>query len=95
MNQVDLFDVYTPDESLKAYEYDAGESGLGLFETYGRDLKTVLKVANQTPRRVWTLVDGDDGETVWLNGYWVVNRILYAITNEEGNPDETYTVLED
>lgn len=92
---MDLFDKYTPDTNLVAVEYDAGETGLGLFETYGDDLKTVQHVAQNDPRRVWTLVDGDDGSTVWLNGFWRVNRILYAVTNERGEEHEQFTCLDE
>lgn len=94
MQTIDLFDKYTPDTNLEAVEYECGETGLGLFETYGHDLKTVQSVAKTEPRRVWTLVDGDDGSTVWLNGYWNVNRILYAITNECGEENEQFTCVD-
>ena len=57
------------------------------FETYGEELDYVLSVANTEPRRVWTLVDGDDGNLYIVDGYHLVNRINYFITKEplEGN----------
>ena len=64
----------TPDES---------ESWGGLlFETYGDDLALVLSVARKEPRRVWTWVDGDGGSYI-INGYHLVNRIGYFITEVE------------
>lgn len=36
---------------------------------------------------VWTAVDGDDGETVIVNGYHVVNRFAYMVTEVEWTPD--------
>lgn len=49
------------------------------FETYGIELGYVLATADLEPDRVWTLVDGDDG-TYIVNGYHLVNRISYFIT---------------
>ena len=51
-----------------------------LFETYGIELGYVLATADLEPNRVWTLVDGDDG-TYIVNGYHLVNRVAYMITN--------------
>lgn len=94
MTDLDLFDVYEPDTTLTAVEYDGGED-LGLFETYGQDLATVRRIAEIAPARVWTLVDNDNGGTTWLNGYHYVDRILYAVTATDGQPDETFTCLTD
>lgn len=33
--------------------------------------------------RVWTIVEGDDGNLWALTGYHVVNRLHYVITEEE------------
>lgn len=50
------------------------------FETYGEELAYVLSIANTEPARVWTLVDGDDGNLYITNGYHLVNRVNYFIT---------------
>ena len=55
------------------------------FETYGEELDYVLKIANTEPKRVWTLVDGDDGNLYITSGYHLVNRVNYFITK---NPCE-------
>jgi hypothetical protein len=55
------------------------------FETYGEELDFVLKVAYTEPKRIWTLVDGDDGNLYIASGYHLVNRINYFITH---NPCE-------
>lgn len=86
----DLFDSYTLDESIPAVEY--GGECPGMFETYGNDLKTIQSIAEKHPRRVWTLVDGDDGSSMWLNGYRRVNRVLYAVTTTDGQPDEMFEI---
>jgi hypothetical protein len=55
------------------------------FETYGEELDYVLSIANTEPARVWTLVDGDDGNLYITSGYHLVNRVNYFITH---NPCE-------
>jgi hypothetical protein len=47
------------------------------FETYGEDLDFVRA---QDPRCIWTLVDGDDGNLYIVDGYHLVNRINYFVT---------------
>ena len=48
------------------------------FETYGEELDFVRA---QDPSYIWTLVDGDDGNLYIVNGYHLVNRINYFVTN--------------
>ena len=55
------------------------------FETYGDDLEFVLSVYKADPRRVWTLVDGADGNLYIVDGYHLVNRVNYFVTK---NPFE-------
>ena len=55
------------------------------FETYGNDLEFVLSVCKTDPRKVWTLVDGDDGNLYIVDGYHLVNRVNYFVTK---NPFE-------
>lgn len=55
------------------------------FETYGEELDYVLSIANTEPARVWTLVEGDDGNLYITSGYHLVNRLNYFITH---NPCE-------
>lgn len=57
------------------------ESQIGMFETYGNDFQTVLKTYRESPLKVWTMIDGDDGMYL-VNGLHYVNRIYYMITNE-------------
>jgi hypothetical protein len=52
------------------------EGELG-YETYGEELEYVLL---QDDHNIWTEVDGDDGVYI-VNGYAMVNRIKYYITN--------------
>jgi len=68
------------------------EEGRGfMFETYGEELDFVLDAANEDNSRVWTYMDGDDGSTIIVDGYHLVNRIGYFITEQPFNGD-TITV---
>lgn len=84
----DFFSNYTMDTSVQSTEFDPVEQE-GQFETYGEDIKHVLRVAEQHPRRVWTLLDGEEN-VILVNGFHYVNRICYFITNEDGTEGETY-----
>jgi hypothetical protein len=57
------------------------------FETYGEELNYVRSIVDTEPRRVWTLVDGEDGNLYIVDGYHLVNRLNYFITKKplEGN----------
>lgn len=89
--EADFDKRYTYDTSVVSTEFDP-ESQAGMLETYGDDLKLVLKINKKTPMRVWTMVDGDDGMYL-LQGYHLVNRIYYVITNEKAkSEDEEYLI---
>ena len=80
---IDDFDSkYTMYEGAKSEFFD---HEFGRFETFGNDVQEVLKIANgDKPNRVWTAVDCDDGFYL-INGYALVNRVYYMVTNEEGD----------
>ena len=88
LNWEDQFDVwdtkYQPIKNPFTQKQD-GELVEDKFETYGEELDYVLKVAYTEPKRIWTLVDGDDGNLYITSGYHLVNRINYFITH---NPCE-------
>jgi hypothetical protein len=69
------------------------------FETYGDELDYVLNIANTEPRRVWTLVDGDDGNLYIVDGYHLVNRVNYFVTEKplegEGFMEVPYYIFEE
>lgn len=56
-----------------------GEQGGCLFETYGEEFDYVKRF---DPARVWTVVDGDDGDIYIVNGLHHVNRIGYLLSRE-------------
>lgn len=55
-----------------------GEASGCLFETHGEELEFVTR---QDPRKVWTLVDGDDGELYVVSGLHLVNRMGYFVSS--------------
>ena len=70
----DFDEIFEPTKNTKTDEL--------LFETYGTDLDYVLEVAATTPRRVWTLIDSDNGLVI-VSGYHIVNRVNYIITKKD------------
>lgn len=70
--------------------FDDGNGGL-MFETYGEELKFVLFSMVKNPRNVWTYIDGDDNPLI-VEGYHLVNRIGYFITEVPANEGAHYEV---
>lgn len=74
-----------------------------MFETYGDDLAHILSFANPIlkhkgdamRRRVWTLVEDDEGELVIVNGYHLVNRVGYFLTAKPAAKGCEYLVTMD
>lgn len=73
-----------------ASSFDDGNGGV-MFETYGNELDHVLKVANTSPRNVWTYIDGDESPCI-VNGYHLVNRIGYFITKHPATDGLNYEI---
>lgn len=61
-----------------------------MFETYGNE---IALVKNQDPNHIWTYGDGDDGGMYIWNGYSIINRIGYFVTQEPCLPNTTIQVL--
>ena len=66
------------------------EDGNGLmFETYGDEVEFVK---SQSPENIWTYGDGDDGGGYIWNGWHIVNRIGYFITEVPCPPNTTIQI---
>lgn len=63
------------------------EDYLVTFETFGDEYKFVLETNEIDPRRIWTLIDGDEGTYV-VDGWHYVNRICYFVTEEPFEGEE-------
>lgn len=63
-----------------------------MFETYGDELEHVLQVARKTNGLlVWTYIDGEGG-TYIVDGYRLVNRIGYFVTQVPYEEDSVYEI---
>jgi hypothetical protein len=63
-----------------AFSKNPGCDG-SLFETGGRGHAHVLEVHKEKPDCVWTMVEGDNGRWYIVDGYHVVNRVGYLVTD--------------
>ncbi len=84
LTEDDFEEKYTLSEDLPC---DCFSEGSGRFETFGADLETVKAVLATNPKRVWTLVNGDEHDWI-VAGYRVVNRESYIITDEDYESEE-------
>jgi len=81
-------------EQYRPIENTKGDSGFCfdgrymMFESYGSDLAHVLRVTKESPEKVWTIIEGDDGEMYLTNGYHIVNRFGHFITEVEHDGTE-------
>lgn len=77
----ELFDLYEFKENI--YDDNASYDGK-MFETYGDELSYVLSFANHADpeerSKVWTIVEGDNNSICISQGYHLVNRIGYLIS---------------
>ncbi|MCK5236184.1 MAG: hypothetical protein KAR06_04280 [Deltaproteobacteria bacterium] len=80
---------YTPDTSIKSdCLSDDNEGGL---ETFGADYEQVVAITKATPKRVWTVIDGEGDKLYVVAGWHWVDRVQYLITEEEWTDEhETY-----
>lgn len=61
------------------WSVDEGGGGC-LFETYGDEFDFVRRF---DPLRVWTLIDGDDGDLYVVSGLHRVNRVGYLLSRDQ------------
>ena len=78
---------YRPEYNYLSYETPTFNGVM--FETYGDEHAYVEKVS---PYRVWTYVDTEDGGLAIINGYHLVNRIGYFVTDEPWTEDIAVTL---
>ena len=87
MTYDDFIEKYKP---ITNYIDDNASFNGWMFETYGDELEAV-KISH--PNKVWTIVEGDDGEFYVSNGYHYVNRQGYFITEVPYEDDEMFDIL--
>ncbi len=69
--------------------YDKYRPDIRSYETYGADLNYIQSLPESL---VWTMLDGDDGQVLLVNGLSFVNRICYYVTEQPHDPDDTIVV---
>ena len=91
MTEEEWFKTYKPipNHIDKGASFNDGEQGY-MFETYGKELDFVRAADIDY---IWTYGDGDDDGTYVWNGYSIVNRIGYFITEVPCPANTTVQVL--
>lgn len=72
-----------------------------MFETYGKEIKTLLKMAKKFGKsegglngyHVWTVIDGERNKIIITNGWHVCNRLGYLITKNRWLEGEDIEVI--
>ena len=86
MAEQEWFDLYKPIKN----KIDSNASVNGhMFETYGDELNYVI---SQDLNKIWTYSDDDNGTPYISNGYHLVNRIGYFITEVPVKEEEVIIV---
>ena len=92
------FDAWADKYQPMVNHLTAGASFDGLmFETHGAELAQVLayadgKMGRSYRRKVWTLVEDDEGDAVIVEGYHLVNRLGYFLTVKAAQSGVQYHV---
>ena len=76
--------LLTEDQWYEQYEPEGRN-----YETYGADLNHIKSLPEEY---VWTMLDGDDGQVLVVNGFSFVNRISYYVTKKPHNDSDTIVV---
>lgn len=77
MDYGDWVEAYRPVQNW--IEDNASMDGT-MFETFGPEHNYVMSQKEQKPKQIWTLLEGDEGQTFVSSGYHHANRLGYFIT---------------
>lgn len=86
----DFIEKYKP---IKNHLDDNASFGGTMFETFGAEVQHVVKIANETPKKVWTFIT-EEGDFI-VSGYHLVNRNGYFITEIEAEDEGVQAALND
>ena len=91
MTEEEWFNTYKPiPNHLDNNASFQTDEGIGyMFETYGDEVEFVK---SQNPDCIWMYGDGDDGGSYIWNGWHIVNRIGYLVTEVPCPPDTTIQI---
>ncbi len=87
----DFFDeFYKP--QVNHLDSNAGFNGC-LFETYGNELEYIFELS-KTTKKVWTIIEGDNGELFYSAGFHVVNRLGFLVTERQWETGQEEVLLD-
>jgi len=66
-------------------------NGNCLYETFGEELAFITRLQEKKPNSIWTLVDVD-GEMIISEGFHLVNRMGYLITENSYDISYVYEI---
>lgn len=82
-------------EQYKPMENPEHSPGFYQFDAYDdKDIGFLSFMAFHYPEYVWTRIDGDDGCIYIINGWHIVNRIDYVVTEVPWQSDSSYEILD-
>jgi hypothetical protein len=62
-----------------------------MYETFGEELDYITNlVRSGEGNRVWTIVDGEDGDLIIIAGFRFVNRMGYLVTEKPWTSSDDY-----
>jgi len=66
-----------------------------MYETRGEEFAYVQDMDTKDPNRVWTILEGDNDETVITNGLHFINRLGYIITEVPFTESDFLEIVDD
>ena len=91
----DWFDKYKPLHNHIDVNASFGDDEGGcMFETFGKEYDFVVEQAKLNDKKVWTIIDGDDGEQYVIAGWHYVNRFGYFVTELEWEKDDECYIID-
>ena len=89
MKQLTEDDFYAKFNLVKNHIDDNASFDGCMFETFGKGLEHVQKMAKENIKKVWTILESNDN-LYYSTGYHFVNRLGYLITEEEWTEEQDY-----
>ena len=66
------------------YTVEPRDDDQSFYETFGDDLNRVIEIHEKSPKRVWTVIESDTDENLYIvAGLHHVNRVYYVVSKEE------------
>lgn len=90
--QLDYFDFFDTFKPMKNPLNDNAPENGCMFETYGVELEFVVNYLRECPKQIWTVMTNDNGNICIGEGFHLVNRLGYLITEEKAEDDVAYYI---